>query len=144
MATIINKFGTVQGWNSLTVNTLGRDLEGITAINYDDTVTREQVYGAGKFPVGRSESNYEATSSITLLKEERDALLAALTPGMRIQDIPPFDITCLYARSGGQIQKDVIRNAQFTNNGVELTQGDGSSAFEFTLIVSHIDWNVPA
>jgi len=47
-ATIINKFGKMQGWNSVTVNVLGRDLEGITSIKYDDCTQKENVYGAGK------------------------------------------------------------------------------------------------
>lgn len=140
-AIIVNKFGTVQGWNNITLNLLGRDVEGITQIAYDDTQTKENVYGAGNMPIGRSRSNYEPTASVTLLKEEVDALKRSLPRGKRIQDIAPFDIVVKYEVEG-VIMHDVIRNVEFTNNGVDVSQGDGSIAIEFELIVSHIDWNV--
>src|SRR5690554_3411859 len=140
-AIIVNKFGTVQGWNNITVNLLGRDVEGITKVAYDDTQTKENVYGAGHMPIGRSRANYEPTASITLLKEEVDALKRSLERGKRIQDIAPFDIQVKY-EVDGVIMFDRIRNVEFTNNGVDVSQGDGTIEFEFELIVSHIDWNV--
>lgn len=144
MATeIINKFGTMQGWNSVKVNLLGRDVIGITAIKYDDTLTKENVYGAGKFPIGRSQGNYAATASITLLKEEADALRRSVPPGKRLQDIGAFDIPVVYEYDG-PLGGDVIRNCEFTNNGVDVKQADGTIATEFTLITSHIDWNAAA
>lgn len=142
MATIINKFGTLQGWNSITVHLLGRDLEGITAINYNDTVGKENAYGAGKFPVGRTEGNYEPSASITILKEEMDGIQGALAPGVRIQDIPAFNIEVIYETKSGRIQKDRIMNCEFTNKQIEVTQGDGSIAMECELIVSHILWGI--
>ena len=141
MATIVNKFGTVQGWNNITVNILGRDVEGITKVTYDDSQTKENVYGAGAMPIGRSRGNYEPSASITLLKEEVDALVASLPPGKRIQDIGAFDIPVKY-EIDGVIKFDIIRNCEFTNNGVDVSQGDGSIAIDYELIVSHIDWNV--
>lgn len=140
--TIINKFGTMTGWNSITTNLLGRDLEGITTLAYDDNVPKENVYGAGGMPVGRTRGNYEAKASITLYKEEVDAIQAALPAGKRLQDIAPFDCVVEYVRETGQIVKDVIYNVEFTNQGVDVKQGDGTIATQYTLIVSHIDWNV--
>jgi hypothetical protein len=141
-ATIINKFGKMKGWNSITVNLLGRDVEGITQIAYSDNVTKENVYGAGKMPIGRSQGNYEPEASFTLYKEEVDALRLALGPGRRIQDIEPFDIVVQYETPTGEIFKDIIRNAEFTNDGVEVEQGNGTITTQYTLIVSHIDWSV--
>lgn len=129
------------GWNSITVAMMGRDVEGITAIKYDDSVTKENAYGAGKMPVGRSEGNYEAKASITLYKEEVSAMLRSLPPGYRIQDIAPFDIVVVYETKDGRIQTDRIRNCEFTNNGVDVKNGDGTISTEYTLIVSHILWN---
>lgn len=140
--TITNKFGTMQGWNNITANMLGRDLEGITQIAYDDNQGKENVYGAGGFAVGRARTNYEANCSLTLYKEERDALQLSLPPGKRIQDIAPFDIVVVYEREDGIIQRDIIHNCEFTNNGVDINQADGTIATQLTLIVSHISWNV--
>lgn len=132
----------MKGWNSVTVNLMGRDVEGITALSYNDSQQKENVYGAGSYPIGRSRGNYEAEASITLYKEEVDALKLAASPGRRLVDISPFDIVVEYENEGGILFKDVIRNCEFTNDGVEVSQADGTIATEYELIVSHIDWNV--
>lgn len=141
MVKIINKFGNMQGWNQVTCQMLGRDVEGISAIKYDDSVKKENVYGAGQYPIGRSSGNYEAKCSLTLFKEETDAIQKALPAGRRMQDIAPFDVIVEYQRPNGSIMKDVIRNCEFTNRAVDVKQNDGTTATEYTLIVSHIEWN---
>lgn len=138
---IINKFGVMKGWNSITATFLARSVEGISALSYSDTEAKENVYGAGKFPIGRSEGNYETECSMSLYKEEVDGLKLALPKGKRLQDIAPFDIIVIYANNDGVIVKDIIHNAQFTNDGVDVSQGDGTITTEYTLIVSHITWN---
>lgn len=139
---IINSLGKLQGWNSITTNLFGVDVVGITELAYDDSTKKENVMGAGQFMVGRSESNYEAKASVTLLKEEVDAILDTLPPGTRLQDIEMSDIVVQYAIQTGRIRKDVIRNAEFTGHGIDVKQGDGSIAVKLELIISHIDWNV--
>ena len=140
--TIINKFGTMAGWNDITVNLLSRDVEGITELAYDDTVQKENQPGAGMYPVGRSKGNYEAKASITLYKEEIDAIKEALPAGARIQDILPFDINVQYQKADGSVVKDRIRNCEFTNDGVDVKNNDGTISTKLDLIVSHIEWNV--
>lgn len=139
---IINKFGTMTGWNSVTVNIMGRNVEGISALSYNDSMEKENVHGAGAYPVGRSRGNYEAEASMTLFKEELDALKMAIPMGKRLVDIAPFDIVVQYEKDNGQIFKDVIRNAEFTNDGIDASQGDRTLETECELIISHIDWNV--
>lgn len=140
--TIINKFGTMTGWNDITVNLLSRDVEGITELAYDDTVKKENVPGAGMYPVGRSKGNYEAKASITLYKEEIDAIKEALPSGRRLQDILPFDINVQYQKADGSVVKDRIRNCEFINDGVDVKNNDGTISIKLDLIVSHIEWNV--
>ncbi|WP_312395719.1 hypothetical protein [Chryseobacterium sp.] len=139
---IINSLGKLQGWNSITTNLFGHDVVGITELAYDDSEKKENVYAAGKFMVGRSEGNYEPKASITLLKEEVDAILDTLPPGTRLQDIEMSDIVVQFAMKTGRIRKDIIRNAEFTGNSVDIKQGDGSISVKLELIISHIDWNV--
>ena len=138
---IINKFGRVAGWNSISTTMLGRVVEGITELSYNDTTDKENLYGAGGMPIGRGEGNYKANSSITLLKEEVAAILMALEPGKRLQDIAPFDITVQYEYNNF-IYKDRIRNCEFIGNGIDVKQGDKSIATKYELIISHIDWNI--
>lgn len=140
--TIINKFGNIQGWNNITCNIMGRDVEGITALSYNDSEEIENVYGAGKYPIGRGSGNYAAEASITMIKEEFDAIQSALPLGKRLSDIEPFDITVEYALPDGRILRDRIRNVQFTGRGVEANQNDKDLAYQSELICSHIEWNV--
>ena len=142
MSTIINKFGVMQGWNSVTANLLGRDLEGVTELAYSDSQKKENVYGAGPFPIGRGRGNYEAKATVTLLKEEVDALKLALPAGKTIQDIAPFVIVVEYETENGSIKKDRIRNAEFLGDGVEVKQNDITIATKYELLISHIEWNV--
>lgn len=142
VGSIVNSLGKLQGWNNITTNLFGRDVVGITELAYDDSTKKENVMGAGSFMVGRSESNYEAKASITLLKEEVDAILDTLPPGTRLQDIEASDIVVQYALKTGRIRKDIIRFAEFTGNSIDVKQGDGSMAVKLELIISEIDWNV--
>lgn len=138
---LINRFGKMAGWNNVTVTMMGRDIEGITELSYDDGVDKENARGAGGFPIGRGEGNYEGNCSITLYMEEVIALQQSLGPGKRLTDIAPFDIAVSY-KYQGIIYKDRIRNCEFTKNSVEVKQGDKTIARKYPLIISHIDWNV--
>lgn len=132
----------MQGWNAVTANLLGRDLEGITELAYSDSQKKENVYGAGQYPIGRGRGNYEAKASITILKEEVDALKLALPAGKTIQEIAPFDIVVEYETENGFIKKDRIRNAEFLGDGVEVKQNDMTIATKYELLISHIEWNI--
>ena len=55
---ITNKFGTLVGWNKITYNIMGRDVEAIVRIAYDDNVDMANAYGANKMPIGREEKNF--------------------------------------------------------------------------------------
>lgn len=140
--TVTNQFGKLKGWNAITVNFLGRDLVGITAISYGDKVAKANAYAAGNMPVGRTYGNYEPEASMELLKEEVDAIQKSLPPGMRITDIAPFPIIVEYEDPNGKAMTDIIQNAEFTNNNKEVKNGDGSISIKLDLIVSHIDYNV--
>ena len=139
--TIKNKFGTMVGWNKVTNNMLGRDIEGIKEIEYSDATELENARGAGKFPIGRGEGNYEAKCSIELYVEEEIALQRSLPPGTNLSDIPPFDITVQY-EYGSIKYKDRIRNCQFKGRSNGGKQGDKTLSHKNELIPSHIDWNI--
>ncbi|MGC4130069.1 MAG: hypothetical protein QM564_11075 [Bergeyella sp.] len=139
--TINNNLGKVQGWNNITTNLFGRDVVGIEELSYKDKVGKSNVKGAGKFAIGRTEENYDAEASITLLKEELDAIKNSLPPGMRIQDIEMSDIVVEYALKSGEIKKDIIRGAEFTEQEITVKQGDGAIWVKLPLIITLIDWN---
>lgn len=140
-ATIINKFGRIAGWNSLTIRFLNRNIEAVTELEYDDDQVMDNEHGAGKYPLGQSEGNYNAKAAVTLYAEELNSLVASLPPGTRIQDIPAFEIIAQYEYNGF-VMKDVIRNCRFKNNGRSPKQGEGKMLKKIEILTSHIDWNV--
>jgi hypothetical protein len=141
MAKIINKFGTLTGWNNAAVNLFGRELEGIEAFSYKDDLDIGVAYGGGPYPIGKTRGQYKAEATITLLFEESVALQKQLPKGMRLQDIPDFDVPVTFEHEGS-FYTDIIRNCSFKNNGRECKSGEGKMAMEFDLVPSHIEWNV--
>lgn len=140
--TIINKFGKILGWNQVKLSLYGRTLEGITELEYKDTVDKEPVMGAGKYPVGMGEGGYKAECSITILAEEYHGMIKSLPANTRIQDIPATDVPVLYQLPNDTtIIKDVVRNVEFTGVTKAVKQGDKMIAMKCELVCTHIDWN---
>lgn len=134
--------GTRHGWASIEVNMLGYSPAGISAISYDDTQEKVNVYGIGIYPVARAHGKYEASAKITLAAYEIDAIQAAVGIGKRLQDIPPFDIVVAFMPTGeDELITHTIRNCEFKTNKRDLKQGETGLEAEFELICSHIDWN---
>lgn len=132
--------GKRHSWASIRINTLGRTIDGVTKIQYDDNQVKENFYGAGPHPVGRGNGNFEPTCSITLYAYEIVELQRAI-PTKRLQDIPPFDIVVSYIPEGqDELVTDIIRNVEFKTNGRDVSQGDTSIQHEFEMICSHINW----
>jgi len=133
--------GKRHAFASIRINMLGRSVDGFSAIEYSDTVEKQDNYGAGGMPNNRGVGNYAAQCKITLYQFEVVALQKAIL-GKRLQDIPMFDIVITYLPEGSDEQVvDVIRNCEFKDNGRSLTQNDMMSQHDFELITSHIKWH---
>lgn len=137
---IINKFGTLIGWNQVTPNVLGREVEGITEVEYGDEQDVAPAYGAGNYPIGEEVKNYKANASVTMYIEELIALQQQLPKGGRLSDLV-FDIPVQYEYNGS-FYKDIIRNFRPTKNPRSIKQGDGKILSKIEGYTSHIDWNV--
>lgn len=129
------------GWNSVTLNLFGRDVEGISEVSYDDTVDKELIYGAGKMPIGVGEGDYKAKFGLKLYQEEVIAIMDSLPPGVRLQDIISTDVIVQYTYNT-RIYKDIIRNVEFTKVGKAVKKGDKTVEQTVEVICTHIDWNV--
>lgn len=138
--TIINKFGTLTGWNQFTWNWFGRDVEGILSAEYSDKVDWKNEHGANKYPIGQAEGNYEASASVEIYEEELEAMKSALPPGVRLQDVQTSPV-CVYTKADGTIVKDILHNVRIMNVGKSLKQGDGKMTHKCDLLITHISWN---
>lgn len=137
---LINAFGRMAGWNSVTMNIYGRDVEGISELGYDDEVDKELIYGAGRMPIGVGEGDYKAKMTLKLYQEEVIAIMDVLPPTIRMQDIIPVDITVQYEYNF-RVYKDIIRNVEIKKIGKAVKKGDKIVEQAIEVICSHIDWN---
>lgn len=137
---LINAFGRMAGWNSVTLNIYGRDAEGISEIGYDDSIEKELIKGAGRMPIGVAEGDYVAKMTLKLYQEEVIAIMDSLPAGTRIQDIAPTDVIVQYVYNS-RIYKDIIRNVEFTKIGRAVKKGDKTVEQTVEVICTHIDWN---
>lgn len=138
--TIINKFGKLIGWNDVTVRLLGRNIEGITEVEYEDESDEKFEPGAGGYPVGESSGNYTATCSITVYAEEMVAMQASLPPTIRIHQVPRFSVVVKQERLGKPV-KDIIKNFRIHGFGKAFKNGDGKVVHKCKCSCSHIEWN---
>lgn len=140
---ITNYLGKLTGWNNTTLNLMGRDVVGIEDFEYGDTTKKENAYGAGGMPIGWTEGNYEAKFSLSLYVEEEQAIQQMLPPGMRLQDIAPFDVPVQYVNpNNGRIVIDIIHNAQFTGRSKAVKNNEGKMVHKHEMLVSHITWGI--
>lgn len=135
-----NKFGKMAGWNSLTFNLFGVDVEAMLELSYNDNVEIEKVFGHGKMPIGFAEGNYDANVSITLHSEAVNEILNAIPSGKRISDAAPSDAIAQYEYQDRAVT-DIIRNIKVTGLGKEVKQGDKVVGQKLECFCTHIDWN---
>lgn len=140
VATIINRFGKVLGWNNTTVNIGGRDVQGIESISYEDSVELETIGGAGQFAQGVGEGEYKASAKVKLLLEEILAIQSSLPKGTRLAGLFIGDIVVQYNRNNAPVT-DIIHNCTIKNNGREAKGKDKSLWKEFDLLTTHITYD---
>ena len=132
--------GIEYGWADIVLNIAGAPVTGFTGIDYDDDQEVVNVYGAGRYPVGRGKGRITCSGKITLLTSEVIALQKK-APNGRLQDIAPFPIIVSYIPDdGGEVVTDKLRNCQFKTNKRNWAEGDTSKAVDIDLIISHIEW----
>lgn len=132
--------GNVYTWADITVLIGGVPITGITGVKYADEQEVENVYGAGRYPVGRAKGKITCTASLKLLIDEVRAL-ASKSPTGRLQDLGVFDVQVSYLpEESGKIVHDVIHDCQFSKTEVDWSEGDKSKDVDLELVVSRIEW----
>lgn len=131
--------GTVYSWADVVVVIGGVPVTGITAVEYDEKQEITNVYGAGRYPIGRAKGRITPSAKITLLQEEVEAIQRN-APNGRLQDLGVFDIIVSYLPDNGIIVTDKIRNVSFPENARKWKEGQTSTEVELPLLPSHIEW----
>jgi hypothetical protein len=132
--------GRAYDWASIRVQLLGLTMVGITAVSYEDSQEKVDNHGAGIYASSRGLGKYEAKASITLEMKEVERIQAALPPGQRITDIPPFNIVVAFVNASNRMVTHTIHNCEFLGNKREMKTGDTTIEVQLDLITSHISW----
>lgn len=87
--------GREYGWSDIVVSIDGTVVSGIRAIKYEETMEKENIYGAGRNPVSRGYGRITTTGSVTLLAGTVFGLRAK-APQRQLHRIAPFSIVVNY------------------------------------------------
>ena len=130
--------GRAYDYTQIIAVVLGVPLAGISAINYVTEQEKKNNFGTGNVAVSRGRGPKDPTASMEISMNDIEAI-RDVAPNGDLLDIPPFDIVVVF----GNIQKPVthvLKNVEFSNDGVETTQGDTDIKRTFDLTPSHIKY----
>ncbi len=116
----------------------GVPIFGVTGINYEETQEKTNNYGASIRPVSRGRGKKETSGDITLDMNEVEALRDAIPSGSLL-DIDPFDVQVSYLNAQ-KVVTHILKNCEFTNDGVGASEGDTNISKQFNLVMSHIKY----
>ena len=137
LPTLVN--GKAYDYTQIIMTILGVPVAGITSINYTEEQEKTNNFGAGTRPVSRGHGAIEASGSIELSMNEVESLRQAAPDGSLLK-IPPFQITVTYLNAQNVVTHK-LKNCEFTNDGVETSQGDTDIKRTFDLVISDIKYN---
>jgi len=130
--------GKAYDYVGITAIVLGVPLPSISQINYTEEQEKTNNFGTGNRPVSRGKAAIEASASFEISMNDVEALRDVAPDGSLLL-IPAFDIIIVY----GNPQKPVthvLKNCEFTNDGVETSQGDTDIKRTFDLVISHVKY----
>lgn len=113
---------------SLDCRVRGIPVVGIKELSYSDKLEPGAVRGTKAQSLGRTLGDYECDGSITIYREEFDALVAELGDGY---GGIAFDITAHYADEGQPTSTDEVRGCRIKN--VENNPSQGTDPLEVKL-----------
>jgi hypothetical protein len=135
----VNVNGQVYSWGDLTCLIAGVIVTGITGIDYKEEQATEPVYGAGNRQTGYYKGKITNTGSLTLQKEELEALQKASVTG-RLQDLPEFNVVVSFLTEDGKMANHTLKYCRFKNNGRSMSEGNGGIVQQIDLMIGEIVW----
>lgn len=130
--------GINYSWANVTLVLFGVPVIGITKIDYNQKMVKENNYGWGQKPVSRGYGNYEQDGSIELYVDEWKRIIAA-SPNRDPLTIGPFDIPVVFGGSRVLAAKDVLKGVEFLENPLSANQGDTKLLVTIPLIIADIE-----
>jgi hypothetical protein len=134
--------GTSYAWGQIFVKFQSMDeaFLGITNISVTEAQEKSNIYGQGYEPINRGYGNYTYEGSMTLKMEEVRKLIES-SPNSRLLERGPEDLIITYQHpTSNKVVTDVIKNVEFTELGVDVSQNDMSIDIELPFIASGVQY----
>lgn len=128
--------GRAYDYVDVQLSILGAEINGVTEINYTQEQEKANNFGTGVFPTSRGRAQRDCSGSLGLSMNEVEAL-REVAPLGNLLDIPSFDIIIVFGNVQAP-QTHVVKAVEFTDDGVETSQGDTQIARVFSFVASHI------
>lgn len=130
--------GVNYSWANVKLILFGVPVVGITKISYKTKQKKENQYGAGYEPVSRGYGNKEYEGSIEIYTDELKNIIAS-APNRDLMAIPPFNIDVVFEdANGGFLTQDKLQMCEFTEEGMEASQGDTKLLVSLPLVIGKI------
>lgn len=126
-------------FGSARVFLLGREVQGISGIEYSVSQEKGFNYGAGNQPVSVGRGRKTVESTLTLYGYELMALQQAVGQGKGIEDIPAFDLVISYGNDPASLTTVTLKHCEFTGFSTSLDNENTSDEFEVPMIVAAIE-----
>lgn len=130
--------GVNYSWANVKLILFGVPVVGITKISYKTKQKKENQYGAGYEPVSRGYGNKEYEGTIEIYTDELKNIIAS-APNRDLMAIPPFNIDVVFEdANGGFLTQDKLQMCEFTEEGMEASQGDTKLLVSLPLVIGKI------
>lgn len=122
----------------VSVNALGRTIEGMRSFNWDRTWDKAHTKGRGGEDVERVRNGSTRTASMRLTAKESAAVRRALPAGKTVGDIRPFPIVITLVNQENVPVIHTVMDVEFTGESFAHETDGGALEEEFQLIIGDI------
>ena len=136
--------GNEYAWEDVQVILPGKatPVEGIVAIEYEESKDHTEVYGRGSKPVALGRGKTSFNGSMTLNQSEFEALQQSLPFGKSVTQLAPFNVTVAYAPEGGIATVDQLIAVRIKKFKKGMKNGDGNMEVVCDLAIGDIKYSV--
>ena len=138
----IEAYGKIYTSGDVSVGLLGKQVDGVDGIVYDENRDIEPVYTMGsREPMAYIEKEDKYSSSITVKAIVLDAL-EKIAPQGKIQNIPAFPIgVSMLDSDAGLLKHDALISCKFKGQKREIKNDNGELVVELPLFIGGINRN---
>lgn len=137
--------GREYSWADITLIVGGRDIVGVTSINYKATQDKTPLYGKGNKPIAIQTGNIGYEGDITILQSELNTmqeLARATTGNSSVLALNLNAVVCYGDPLKGDVMTvDRLFNIQFTETPKGMKQGDANMEIQLPFVCTDIKYN---